>query len=131
MSRSRPLLFAAALVPVLALAVLVPGCPRRPPAVPQTPGEFLGALERLGLAYESRPVGMSLVLRRRGGRPWPEDLDNFAMTPRNLRGLVFVIPLGGETLATGSDDQEGQLQLGRLFLRGDPEELRRIAEALR
>jgi hypothetical protein len=136
--RKRLFLFAAALLPALALAVLLVDCPRRPQVdAAWTPQRLRDELERRGLVYEAKEIPIpncdglnpGFYLRNpERGLPWPELLANTRRYPESMRGCVVLT--GGGRL--GADEQEpGRAQLGPYVLTGDPVEICRILDAFR
>lgn len=133
--RKRLLLILACL-PLVGLTVLAVTCRRRPAAEPTTPEGLRETLAARGLDYEIHtvPRGGSLeagVYFRRPGdaRPWAGlASQESASRPERWRGYFRATPL-----PRGADPAEapGRMRLGPLLLAGDPDELRRVAAALR
>jgi hypothetical protein len=136
-TRKRLFLFAAALLPLVTVCLLLT-CPRRPQVGPDwTPQRLRDELERAGLVYDARDIPrgdptqeFGCYLKRPGDpRPWQELADpERAVRPERWRGYVRLTPALPDT-----DTTEGpnRCRVGPLLVVGDPAEIRRIVEALR
>jgi hypothetical protein len=126
------LLLIAAVLPLAAVALALWGCPRQPRVGPDwTPWRLYEALADSGLGYEAKEVPAGLLLKA-SDLSWEEVERLFAQRPvgaplpRGI-GLVTVYPFRDSVMGTVED---GQLPLYPFYLRGHPEDLRRIAAAL-
>jgi hypothetical protein len=141
------LLWAAALAAPTVLCLALVLARREPPAVvgdDWSPERLREELAARGLLYEGREVTVAeahqvglepgyYLKRPQDPRAW-EELARQLRAPAtgSMRGYVVVTASLEPALPPplGWDPQEGSLLLGRLFLLGDPAELRRILEAL-
>jgi hypothetical protein len=134
--RSSGGIIALAFLPLAALCLALTSCPRQPQVgLDWTPARLRYELAQAGVVYDALPFGGdSLLLLRRGlpEKP-PEAFARIADAPRRVAEqpgalLVSILPEGVESTDSKA---EGCLRLGRLWLRGHPSELHRVAEALR
>jgi hypothetical protein len=136
--RSKNMLIVGAAV-LAGAAVCLAVLRREPDPSAWSPEDLREALAARGVEYEGAYVGRpapgepwvntGYYLKRPGDpRPWRELAANPAHTPRSMRGFLLVLVLLGVPGAEGPD--EGRLQIGRLTVIGDPEELSRVANAL-
>ena len=122
------------------LALLTPVClllfyyPRRPQVDPDwTPQRLCDAVQQAGLDYEAKETGplSAWCLRAPGDdTPWEEIARGmpFRVFARSGRVRVLLLPGGSDP---GGSMAEGKLRLGPLWLLGHPDDLRKIAAAVR
>jgi hypothetical protein len=135
MSRKHLLLWAAALLPLAVACLVLTLRPARPRLGPDwTPQRLREELGRAGVRYEGLQTAIGYILRPASDKtPWV-DLEG------RLRGMVLARCRPGEPLLvttqqpgmdTPDRPEDGVFVLGRLVVRGHPDDLARIEGALR
>lgn len=135
----KPVLLAAALVPLAAVAVSLYSCRRTPPEQSWTVERLKAVLEADGAPYKGRwlqgkPGQYGGYYLWRTG----ESVEAIAaLIPQRFiaaPGRLRIEPIPTELATKGelyADEADGKLRLGTLMILGHPEELRRVAEAVR
>jgi hypothetical protein len=133
MPQKRSLLLWTPVFLAVAAIALTAVCQRlSTPPLPQTPEQLHKALTAVGLHYDARPVQLGGLLLRAVGNPasWEELEDaldhpvRFTAQPGHL--FIKAEPPSFHTSRANPD----RVQLGKLVLRGHPDELRKVFTAV-